>query len=197
MAKSIKIKLIPAQNAKIYQPQPGYADLHILMNKLHFTNVYEAITEEEKHVSKIELHQRDIQETINNNHKTESALNILQDNLECINKLIKKQQLKGNKLHIEYSNLENINKMIDEIDIKSKGSLNKLYSERFENDINKFMTDISNNLEIIEKDKADIIKHTENLLLQIQKIETLKENINSSQADIDSLDIAINTLKIS
>lgn len=190
MAKAITIKLVPDKNTKIYKPQPNYADLYVLMNKLHINSVNEANDIEHQKVSELELETHKTIEEINNNNFEESSLNILQDSLEEVEKNIKMFQFNNSK-ELNVDPIKEFNNLINNLEKNTKNQLNKL-------NINKpelLLAEIQKNLRIIGTEKAKLNENTKNLSEKFSKLETLKENINSSITDIDTLEIAFKNIK--
>jgi hypothetical protein len=197
MAKSITIRLVPTKQDKIYKPTPGYADLYALMNKLHLNSVNEAVEEEtQEKVSELELEKHKVQERINQFHKEESTLNVLENCLETIDKMGKKQQFSSQTLEPDRKNITDFNKIIEESELNIKKDIEILDPDIFYSNPEKFMDNIETNLKLIHKRKAKILRDSDDMADYIAKLDTLKENINSSQADIDSLEVAWKNLKI-
>lgn len=190
MGKAITIKLVPKDKTKIYKPAHDYADLYVLMNTLHLNSVNEAIEEETKAVSELELQQHKAQESINKNTEEESTLNILLNSLESINKSVKKQNYTDTSEIIDY------NKILEESDLLKSSKLKKIDPNSLSEDFKITLTLINENLEAINKRKTILHNNNNNLLHYILKIETLKENINSSITDIDAVEVALRSLEI-
>lgn len=196
MGSSIKIRLVPSKNDKIYKPLPDYADLYILMNKLHFNSVNSVQEEEKTKVSELELMQHQTQTKIIQNHKEESSLNVLANCLEMLIKSIKKQHLNGKVPDIKDDQAEEFNKILQESDIKIKNKLIELDLKGFKEKSHKFLEILESNLKLINESKSLLNKENNNLISSVSKLETLKENINSSKIDIDSLEIALKNIKL-
>lgn len=198
MGKSITIKLVPTKKDKIYKPLPGYSDLYILMNKLHLNSVNEAITEEEEslQVSELELQKHQTQEALNNNYKEESTLNVLMSCLETVNESIKKLRLQGKKASFTNEHIKDFNKILEESELKLKDKLKLLNIDEFKDDLDTFIQYLKENMKLISDRKAQIINNNNHLNAFISKLDTLKENINSSTTDIDSVEVALRNLNI-
>lgn len=195
MGNFIKIKLVPNKKDKIYKPLPGYADLYILMNKLHLHSVNAAIEEEIRTVSELESLQYQTQEQIQKNNYEESTLNVLANCLESLIKSIKKDRANAKIPDIKEYEIEDFNNITEESDLVIKDNLAALDFKLFKEHPDKFLSKIEANLKLINNRKALIISNNNNLMYYISKLDTLKENINSSKADIDSLEIALKNLK--
>ncbi len=196
MGKSITIRLVPKEKDKIYKPSPGYADLYVLMNKLHLNSVNEAIEEESQEVSDLQLHLHQTQNALNNNYKEESTLNVIVDNLETLDRKIRKHSLKGTPPEIESTQITDINKIIDESDLSIKDKLERLELNDISKDKEKFIKYLSENLKLLNDRKAQLSEYNMNLNSYISRLDTLKENINSSSTDIDSVEVALRNIKI-
>lgn len=197
MGKSIKISLLPSKKDKLYQPQPDFSDLYVLMNKLHFHSVNSTVEEEKSTLGDLELQIIKIQEDINKHYQEESTLNVLNHCLEKVDRQVKKQHMANQVSNIEYSELNDFNKIIDESELNIKKSLSKILFD--ENNINteKLLYQIEENLNLIKKHKKLLNEQISNLNDYMSKVETLKENINASTTDIDSLEIALKNLEFS
>jgi hypothetical protein len=195
MAKSITIRLLPPNKNNLYKPKPGFTDLYILMNKLHLSTVNEAIEEEKETISELELERHKIKQTIDINHQEESTMTVIENCLEKVDKSIKKEHLKQKMPDINNSQIEEINKIIEESELVIKDKLKRLNLEDLRKNPSKFINDIKNNLTLINKRKTSLKETNNNLMLYMSKLEIVKENLSSSSTDIDTLEIAIKTLK--
>lgn len=148
MGNSITIKLVPSKTDKIYKPQENYADLYLLMNKLHFHSINEAI-QEDSTVSNLELIHHQAQEKINQIHKEESCLNILSDCLEKLVKSIKKASYSGNIFTPENKLINDFNNIVKESDLEIKPKLNIIDIEALKKDYDEILSLIEKNLNTI------------------------------------------------
>jgi hypothetical protein len=197
MGKSIQIKLLPAKKDRIYQPLPDFSDLYVLMNKLHLNTVNSAVEEEEEStVSELELQVHNVHEQINEVSKEESTLNVMTECLESADKSIKKFKLSNKMQDKELSQIEDFNKILEESDLSIKKHLHKLDKQKFITDIDSLLSQIGENLRLINSRKNSVKSNITNLSANLIKIETLKENINSSNTDIDSVEVAIKNLDL-
>ena len=197
MGKSITIRLVPKDKTKLYKPTPGYADLYILMNKLHINSVNEAIKEDESQkINDLQLHLHQTQKALNNNYKEESTLNILVNSLEELDKTIRKHSLKGTTPDINKIKVSDINKIIEESNLSIKDKLERLELKDIAKDKEKFIKYLSENLKLINERKAQLTEYNSNLNSYISRLDTLTENINSSSTDIDSVEVALKNLNI-
>lgn len=195
MGKAIQIKLVPSRKDKLYQPESDYSDIIVLMNKLHFNTVNEAI-KETKAVQELELHHHQAKSSINTNNKEESTLNILSSCLETLEKQIKIDTMKSVPPEIDKAQVEDYNKILEESDTKTKETIKPLELDVFSRDTQKFLEEIKSNLEAINKRKSVLSRNNKNLKVYMQKIDTIKENIVSSNADIDLAEVALKNIKI-
>lgn len=190
MPKAIKIRLVPNKNTKLYKPQPDYADLYVLMNKLHIQSVNEVDDEENQQVSELEMETHKTREEINKNYTEESTWNILQDCLENAEKNIKKRYFNNNK-DFKEDPIEDFNKILDSLDYKTQNRLIKLNI----NNTDSLLVEVQNNLNTIKTEKTRLNNNTKDLSDKINKLETQKENMNSSITDIDTLEVAFKSIK--
>ena len=190
MGKAITIKLVPEDKTKLYKPAPDYADLYVLMNTLHFNSINEAIEEETEVITELELQQQKAQEIINTNTEEESTLNILLNCLESVNKSIKKQNISDN------SEITDFNKILEESTLTNKSKIKPINPKTLTEDYKQTLTLINENLEAINKRKTILFNNNKNLTHYISKIKTLKENVNSSITDIDSVEVALKSIEI-
>lgn len=197
MGKSIKISLLPSKKDKIYRPQPGFSDLYILMNKLHFHSIPETPEEERPTLGKLELQAIKIQEEINKFYQQESTLNVLSNCLENVDRQLKKLKLSKQIPNIEFSQLEDFNKIIDESEIKIKETLSKIIFDRDNLNTENLIYQIDENFKLLKEHKVLINDQVNNLNEYLNRIKTLKENINASTTDVDSLEIALKSLETS
>lgn len=195
MGKAIQIKLVPSPKDKIYKPQSDYSDLITLMNKLHLRTVNEAI-EEVKAVQDLELHHHQAKSSINNNSKEETTLNVLSNCLETISKEIKKNRMSSKSPEINQTEVTDFNNMLEESELTNAKDLTPLNLEVFNKDTQKFLEDIECNLTAINKRKAVLHRNNKNLSDYMQKIDTIKENIVSSNTNVDLAEVALKNIKI-
>ncbi|MEW5821295.1 MAG: hypothetical protein AB1782_13965 [Cyanobacteriota bacterium] len=196
MGKSITIKLVPKDKDKIYKPQPDYADLYVLMNRLHFHSINEAITEEKEKIGELELQLNQTKRTINKTYEEESSLNVMSNCLEAIDRTIKKQALNGSIPDLDHKQIEEFNNILKESSLELTKKLKFLKSNVFKDNNKLFLEELDENLKLIKERKTTLKKNVENLNSYISKIDTLKENINSSSIDIDSVEVALQNIKI-
>jgi chromosome segregation ATPase len=196
MGNSIKIKLVPSKDIKLYKPQPDFADLYVLMNKLHINSVNVALEENKPEVSDLEFDVHKYTQRINDNYKDESAINIMVDTLEKIVKTIKKDKLSQKNTDLKALKLDSFNKIFDESDSSVKDNLKKLDLKLAETNIEAFVTSIDSNIKILQARKEELNADTKSLSDKISRLDTLKENINSSKADLDSLEVALKNVKL-
>lgn len=195
MGKPIKIRILPGKKDKKYKPLPGYADLWVLMNKLHINAIGELYTPEQTKVSELELKLHKLREELYNNYKEESCLNILNNSLEKICKSIKKYNLTKNINDIKQDEISNYNKILFESDIHIKEKLKSINIKDIDDSIIDIIAYTEENIKIINENKFVIQEKVTSLSLYMLKLDTIIENINSSHTDIDTLDILLKHLE--
>lgn len=195
MGKPIKIRLLPGTKDKKYKPLPGYADLWVLMNKLHINTIGELYEAEHNQVSELELKLHKLREELYNNYKEESCLNILDHCLEKICKSFKKYNLTKNIADIKHDEINYYNKILFESDLHIKENLKNINIKELDDGISKIIADTEENLSLIREQKKLIQEKTTSISLYMLKMDTIIENINSSFANIDTLDILLKHLE--
>jgi len=191
MGKPIKIKLLPNKKGVLNKQQiPGYLDLYILMDNVHFKNINNALNEEPIYTDNLEFDLHKMKESLNNIYKEEGSLNVLINCLETIVKSIKKQYFNSQKPVLAESHVEDFNMILEELDYADVDKTIDLDFKLFKDHPEKFIADIEEKLKLINNRKMFLNNESDIVFHCMIKLDIKKENINSSNIDVTTLEIA-------
>ena len=191
MGKPIKIKLLPPKKGRPgTKILPSCLDLYILMDNVHFNSINNALSEEPVYTDNLEFDLHKLNESLNDIYREESSLNVLVNCLETIAKSIKKQCFNNTKPVIAESNVDDFNMILEEIKYTDKDSTIKLDFKLFKDNPDKFIADVEEKLKLINNRKMFLNNESELTVHCMIRLDIKKENINSSNTDVTTLEIA-------
>lgn len=191
MGKPITIKLLPTKKGNLNTKTfPSCLDLYILMDNVHFNSINNALSEEPVYTENLEFDLHKLKEALNDIYREESNLNVLINCLETIVKSIKKQYFNNVKPVLAESNVDDFNMILEEIKHTDNDSTIKLDFKLFKDEPDKFIADVEEKLKLINNRKMFLNNESELTVHCMIRLDIKKENINSSNTDVTTLEIA-------